>query len=101
MGLEFQIPDFYEQCNVTAYCNVYPNADICSITRGPPVPRVPNNFMASYEWTVVEAIDYAKATWEIDTFYNYDNNRAHVMYRYEDQTLHQLDVLNEEHELKW
>lgn len=95
--LEFQIPDFYEECNVTAYCNVYADADICSITKGPPVPRVPNNFMSRCEWTVDEAIGYGKASTEIDTYYDYDNDRAHKIHRYDDQTMHQLDLLTDEY----
>ena len=32
--LVFDIADFYEQCNVTEYCNIYKNNSICSVTRG-------------------------------------------------------------------
>lgn len=32
--IEFDISDFYEQCNVTSYCTLYPTNKICSITKG-------------------------------------------------------------------
>lgn len=33
-GIQFQIPDFYEQCNVTKYCNVYSSSDFCTEFQG-------------------------------------------------------------------
>eukprot|EP01083_Nonionella_stella_P185163 674397_1 len=104
-GLDFDIPDFYEECDVTPYCEVYQNSHICSLTRGPPLPTLPNAFSGTSEWstydTSFEGFISAQQTVLSDFYYDWEKNRAHSVFRFLDgynkNAFHLLELLDEEY----
>eukprot|EP01084_Bolivina_argentea_P279040 476986_1 len=104
-GLDFDIPDFYEECDVTPYCEVYQNSHICSLTRGPPLPTLPNAFSGTSEWstydTSFEGFISAQQTVLSDFYYDWEKNRAHSVFRFLDgynkNAYHLLELLDEEY----
>ena len=48
---EFVFEDWYAQCDVSAYCDKYDTNMLCSESRGPEMPTVPDQFFAVFEAT--------------------------------------------------
>lgn len=72
--VKYVIPDWYEKCNTTSYCNIYPNADVCD--KGPNLPIWPNTFSVSLEAKIKQQNETIFAE---DMFFDYENNRKRVI----------------------
>merc|ERR1719334_2886058 len=104
--MEFVYEDWFTECDVSAYCADKPGDALCSAKRGPSLPELPYGFSAAFEMTVNHEGDGFpgfdnKGTSIGEMYYDYDGDRAHMVWRfldgYYENAFHQLDMLEEEH----
>jgi len=92
--LEFAVPEFVAQCNVTKYCAVYPTESVCSLFKGPELPKISESFSARYEM----ATQSTQSTSVGEIYYDYVNQHVHYVFRYGptfEDSVHQLVRLSD------
>ena len=86
------MPNWIDQCDVSSYCNIYPDAKVCSDSAGPPLPDLSDSF------TFVAEINDAtnNKSYLLQEYYDYYGNRAHIAYyynkKYSQHGYHQLEL---------
>ena len=95
------MPQWIDECDVSSYCNVYPDAKVCSDSAGPPLPDLSSTFGFNIE------INDAKnnLSYFMREYYDYFGNRAHIEYYtglpYSNNGYHQLELLDDKQRWVW
>ena len=101
LNFYYDMPDWVDQCNTTAYCSIYPDSTVCSQSQGPSLPKLSDNFILTLEETSISE----NQTYLIKEYYDYPNDRAHIAVYfsdgYENSGMHQLELNSKQQNWFW